>query len=64
MDDRTRTDLRCRSCGYGIVVAGEPPACPLCRAHDWEQSYSAFPQRFGTDPDAAPLVATQDGQVA
>jgi hypothetical protein len=63
MDDRVRIDLRCRSCGYGIVVAGEPPVCPLCHAHDWEPSYSAFPQPFGTDADAARWAATHDGQV-
>jgi rubrerythrin len=31
----TRVDLRCRACGYGVVVVGPPPACPICHATDW-----------------------------
>ena len=30
-----RSDWWCRVCGYGIVVAGRPPACPMCRSDDW-----------------------------
>jgi hypothetical protein len=30
-----RYDLCCRVCGYGIVVAGRPPECPMCRSDDW-----------------------------
>lgn len=28
-------ELRCAGCGYGIVVTGEPPACPMCRSSAW-----------------------------
>jgi len=61
MDDRMRVDLRCRGCGYGIVVAGEPPTCPLCRAHDWEPISTSFPQRLGSEADAGEAVAAHDG---
>jgi hypothetical protein len=30
-----RRDLRCRVCGYGIVIAGSPPPCPVCRSKTW-----------------------------
>src|SRR5438034_960122 len=47
-----RHDLRCRGCGYGIVVAGPPPPCPLCRSSNWAplpQHMAAhdFPDRRG-----------------
>ena len=28
--------LICSSCGYGISVRREPPACPMCQAFSWE----------------------------
>jgi hypothetical protein len=31
-----RAELRCAGCGYGIVVSGSVPPCPMCRANDWE----------------------------
>lgn len=31
-----RDDLRCSECGYGVVVAEAPPACPMCQASAWE----------------------------
>jgi len=55
-----RVDLRCRGCGYGIVVAGDPPTCPLCRSHDWEPISTAFPQWLGSDADAGEAVAAHD----
>jgi rubrerythrin len=60
MDDRMRVDLRCRGCGYGIVVAGDPPTCPLCRGRDWEPISTSFPQRLGSDADAGEAVAAHD----
>ena len=30
-----RLEWHCRVCGYGIVVAGPPPECPMCRSDDW-----------------------------
>ena len=31
-----KQEFSCRTCGYGIVVASEPPACPMCRSSAWE----------------------------
>jgi hypothetical protein len=31
-----RTELRCAGCGYGVVVSGSVPLCPMCRSSDWE----------------------------
>lgn len=30
-------ELWCRECGYGVVVRGDPPACPMCRASRWRE---------------------------
>jgi hypothetical protein len=32
---RERAEFRC-ACGYGIVVDGPLPACPMCRGSSWE----------------------------
>ena len=31
-----RTQYRCTVCGYGIVVYGQPPSCPMCSEARWE----------------------------
>jgi rubrerythrin len=31
----SRVELRCGGCGYGIVVNGPPPLCPMCRTQSW-----------------------------
>ena len=31
-------EFRCGECGYGIMVSGKPPACPMCRSFSWETS--------------------------
>ena len=31
-----RTEYRCAACGYGIVVYGHAPSCPMCREACWE----------------------------
>jgi rubrerythrin len=28
-------DYRCTECGYGVVVFGAPPPCPMCRHTAW-----------------------------
>ena len=33
---RPRLEVRCAKCGYGAVVQGIPPACPMCRSATWE----------------------------
>ena len=32
-----RAEYRCAACGYGIVVYGQPPSCPMCSEPRWEQ---------------------------
>ncbi len=31
-----RAEYRCAACGYGIVIYGRPPGCPMCREARWE----------------------------
>jgi rubrerythrin len=31
-----RAEYRCAACGYGIVVYGRPPGCPMCSEGRWE----------------------------
>src|SRR5438552_2330064 len=31
-----RAEYRCATCGYGIVVYGHAPSCPMCREARWE----------------------------
>ena len=31
-----RAGYRCTFCGYGIVVYGQSPSCPMCRETRWE----------------------------
>jgi len=63
MEAPPRVDLRCRNCGYGIVVAGEPPTCPLCRSEEWEPISTAFAQWLSGDADAVAPAAAHDRQV-
>ena len=29
-------ELRCARCGYGIMVSGKPPECPMGRSTAWQ----------------------------
>jgi rubrerythrin len=31
-----RAEYYCAACGYGIVVYGQPPSCPMCSQTRWE----------------------------
>ena len=31
-----RAEYRCAACGYGIVVYGQAPSCPMCSQARWE----------------------------
>lgn len=31
-----KQEFSCGTCGYGIVVASEPPVCPMCRSSVWK----------------------------
>ena len=33
-----RAEYRCVGCGYGLVVHGQPPSCPMCRQARWENA--------------------------
>jgi hypothetical protein len=35
-DPTARAELRCGSCGYGVVVSDPPPACPMCQTNGWD----------------------------
>jgi hypothetical protein len=60
-----RAEYRCAACGYGIVVYGRPPGCPMCSEGRWEHVESrpssqllddlALP--FGTERQRRPLQA-------
>jgi hypothetical protein len=32
----SRAEYYCAACGYGIVVYGRPPGCPMCSEGRWE----------------------------
>jgi len=46
-----RTEFRC-ACGYGIILTGPLPTCPMCQAQLWEQI------------GGGPLVSTSARQAA
>jgi len=31
-----RAEYLCAACGYGIIVYGQPPSCPMCSEPRWE----------------------------
>ena len=31
-----RAEYHCAACGYGIIVYGQPPSCPMCNEARWE----------------------------
>ncbi len=33
-----RAEYHCAACGYGIVVYGQPPSCPMCSEARWEHA--------------------------
>jgi hypothetical protein len=40
-----RAEYRCAACGYGVVVYGQPPRCPMCSEPRWEHvEWRPFPQ--------------------
>jgi hypothetical protein len=42
-----RVEYRCAVCGYGIVVYGRPPGCPMCREARWQHvEWRPFSQPF------------------
>jgi hypothetical protein len=52
-----RTEYRCAACGYGIVVYGQAPGCPMCNEARWEHvEWRPFSQSLG---DLALPLGTQ-----
>jgi hypothetical protein len=42
-----RAEYRCAACGYGIIVYGQAPSCPMCRGARWEHAeWRPFSQRL------------------
>ena len=44
---RDVSEWRCRSCGYGLVIHGRLPSCPMCRSFDWAQIPEAADKTSG-----------------
>jgi hypothetical protein len=42
-------ELWCRECGYGAIVRGDPPACPMCHATSWVERSRRAPARRRID---------------
>ena len=36
--EAVKGEYRCAECGYGVVVLGVLPECPMCRTSTWEPS--------------------------
>ena len=32
-----KVDYVCASCGYGVAVDADPPACPMCHGTAWDR---------------------------
>ena len=39
---RITVEFRCAECGYGIMISGEIPTCPMCRASAWQTPEAAL----------------------
>jgi len=44
-EGQTRNEFRCGACGYGIIIVGSPPTCPMCGADEWEPRTGHVDQR-------------------
>jgi hypothetical protein len=52
-----RAEYSCAACGYGIVVYGRPPGCPMCSEGRWERvEWRPLSQPLG---ELAPPFGTQ-----
>jgi hypothetical protein len=49
-----RAEYQCAACGYGIVVYGQPPSCPMCGEARWEHvEWRPFSQLLGDERELA-----------
>jgi hypothetical protein len=66
-----RAEYRCAACGYGIVVYGQSPGCPMCGEARWEhvewRPFSPLLDDFalpvGTRSQRRPLHASSSPRV-
>jgi hypothetical protein len=57
-----RAEYRCAACGYGIIVYGQPPRCPMCPETHWEHAeWRPFSQLldFPLAPAASDVTSTR-----
>ena len=57
-----RDEYRCAACGYGIIVYGQPPSCPMCSEPRWEHvEWRPFSQLldFPLTPAASDVPSTR-----
>ena len=61
-----RAEYRCAGCGYGIIVYGQPPSCPMCREPRWEHvEWRPFSQLLDFPlADLAPSVGPSVSRLA
>jgi hypothetical protein len=49
-----RAEYQCAACGYGIVVYGQPPSCPMCSEARWEHvEWRPFSQLLDNERELA-----------
>jgi hypothetical protein len=49
-----RDEYHCAACGYGIVVYGQPPSCPMCCEARWEHvEWRPFSQLLDNERELA-----------
>jgi hypothetical protein len=48
-----RAEYRCATCGYGIVVYGRPPGCPMCSEGRWQREWR--PSSHPLDDNGLPV---------
>jgi len=53
---RDVSEWRCRPCGYGLVIHGRLPSCPMCRSFDWAQ----IPEAADTTSEIAGLPRSSE----
>jgi rubrerythrin len=46
---RAKGEFRCAECGYGAIVTGSLPRCPMCGCESWETAaWSPFRRTAAT----------------
>jgi hypothetical protein len=59
-----RAEYDCAACGYGIVVYGQPPSCPICNEARWEHvEWRPFSQLLADERELAAGAGRDRGGV-